>query len=257
MKSVQNVRSLKLHRITISKEKFDLIPEKERLLFIRFGHMIDEINALLRIFLWSTPTGDLKEEEENARIAQFWVIARVLTGKLYEVYLQINGHYKKISARYDSLLDKGALNALRELKTYFSNRKNLIYTVRNKYAFHYAYDGLEKCLKQIPAEDNLVFYLSQDLRNYFFCSADVIVRNAMLEAIYSKYPDEAQKRLEQDTIEVTKWLLSFLGWYMDTVMKEYFGKTLKEMGAEEIIISDPPIDSGIRLPYFLFFEGNK
>lgn len=248
-------KSLKLFRVTVSKAKFDKIPEPERMLFIRFGHVIDEINTLLRLFLWSAQIENLKTEERNARVAQSIVVARVLTGKLYEAHGLIKRHYfgDKISKEYNPLLDDSTRNDLRLLKRYFS-KANLINTVRNRYAFHYLHDELVESLNQIPPKDDFVFYLSQDNRNSLFCSADVIVRNAMLEAIIPGQPDEAQKKLEEETVTVTGWLLSFLNWYMYTVMARYLGKSFEEMGAKEVRISKPPKDTEIELPYFLSFK---
>jgi hypothetical protein len=254
MGKTKNSNSLILHRITISKERFDLIPEPERLLFIRFGHLIFEINTLLRVFLWTSSFENLREEEINARMAQGLVIARVLIGKLNEAYRLIKDYYnREIAKIYNPLLNDAACEAFSHLKRYFS-KPNLINAVRKKYAFHYSHDELAKSLMQIPPKDNLVFYLSQDSRNCFFCSADKIINDSMLEAIEPGHPDKAQKRLEKETIEITKSLRIFLQWYMDTVMKKYMGRSLEEMGAIKITIPKAPKDTEIELPYFLFFE---
>ncbi len=257
MGTEKNSKPLILHRVTISKKRFDLIPEPERLLFICFGHLIFEINTLLRVFLWSSSFENLKEEEINARMAQGLVIARVLIGKVYEAYVLIKKRYnREIAKKYNPLLNDGAREAFSHLKRYFSN-PNLINSVRNKYSFHYGHEELAKILMQIQPEDNLVLYLSQDSRNYFFCSAEKIVSDAMLEAIEPDHIDKAQERLEKETIEITKSLSIFLKWYIDTVMMKYLGRSLKERGAVEIRIPKPPKDTEIELPYFLAFEESR
>jgi hypothetical protein len=254
MGKAKNNKPLILHRVTISKKRFDSIPEPERLLFIHFGHSIFEINTLLRVFLWSSSFENLKEEEINARMAQGLVIARVLIGKINEAYLLIKKHYHgEIAKKYNPLLNDAARDAFLYFKRYFSH-SNLIKAVRNKYAFHYSHDELAKILMQFKPMDELVFYLSQDSRNSFFCSAEKIVNNAMLEAIDPGHPDNAQKRLEKETIEISKALQIFLQWFMHTVMMKYLGRNLEEMGAIEIRIPKPPKDTEIELPYFLSFE---
>jgi hypothetical protein len=254
----QKINPLTLYRVTVSKAKFNSIPEPERLLFIRFGHLIDEINTLLRIFLWSVPSQTLQEEEMNGRLAQNMVIARVLTGKLYEAYGLIKKHYigERIAEIYDPLLDDIARDAYLHLKRYFS-KPNLIKIVRNKYAFHYSHDELKKLLRLIPLEDNLIFYFSEDSRNNFLCSADVIINHAMLESIESGRSDKAQRRLEEDTVKITKWLRQFITCYIYAVMKKHLGNSFKEMGAQEITIQQPAKDTEIELPYFLSFEENR
>jgi hypothetical protein len=257
MGKANNNKSVILHRVTISKKRFDSIPERERLLFIYFGHLTFEINTLLRIFLWSSSFKNLKKEEINARTAQGLVIARVLIGKIYEAYLLIKKHYnREMAKKYAPLLNDTAREALSHFKRYFSN-SNLINAVRNKYAFHYSHDELAKILMQIPPMDNLVFYLSQDSRNSFFCSAEKIISNAMLEAIKPGHPNNAQERIEKETIEISKALQIFLQWFMDTIMMKYLGRNLEEIGAIKIRIPNPPKDTEIELPFFISFEESK
>jgi len=190
-------------------------------------------------------------------MAQGLVIARVLIGKTYEAYVMIKKHYnREMVKKYNPLLNDAAREAFSHFKRYFSN-SNLINAVRNKYAFHYSHDELAKILMQISPMDNLVFYLSQDSRNSFFCSAEKIVRDAMLEAIEPGNPSKAEEKLINETIQVADWLSIFLMWYMETVMMQYFGKSLEEMGAKEIKIPNPPRDTEIKLPYFLSFEEIK
>jgi len=245
--------SLLLHRISISKERFDLIPMAERLLFIRFGHARDEINSLLRVFLWSSSFDILNEEELNARHAQSLVFARVLTGKLYEAHKMIRNWYlsnRSIANKYNTLLNDETREALKDLNRYFGSN-NLIKDVRKKYAFHYLHDEITKISMKRPTEDELVFYLCPDSRNHFYCSSDTIVNDAMLEAIEPDDKEKAQVRLQEETIKVTKWLLRFLQGYIDIFMKQYFGRTLKEMGAKKILIKVAPKEEDIVLPYFL------
>ena len=257
IKKLPNNKALLLYRVRVSNTRFSTIPEPERILFIRFGHCIDEINTLLRIFLWSTPSEKLQKEEMNARLAQGLVIVRVLTGKLNEAYKLIDRDYfgGAISKKYNSLLDDSARNAVQNLRRYFS-KTNLINTLRNQYSFHYLdkFNKVVKCLKKVPSEDDLIFYFAEDSRNSFYCSADVILRNAMLEDIEPDCPDQAQERLEKETVIVTGWLLTFLNWYMYTVMTQNLGKNFEEMGAKEIMIQKPPKDTDIELPYFVSFE---
>jgi hypothetical protein len=232
-------RTLKLYQIVISKTRFDTIREPERILFIRCGHCLDEINSLLRMFLWSSRLENVQAEERDARLAQGSVVARVLTGKLYETYKWMERDYfGNVSKKYDPFLDNSARDALQNLKRYFGKGSNLIRAIRTQYGFHYLDKNkkVAKCLKKIPSEDNFVFYFAEDSRNSFYCSADVIVKDAMLEDIEPERADQAQERLEKETIMVTGWLTTLLNWYLYTVMAENVGKSFREMGAKEIRI---------------------
>lgn len=247
-------KAIQLHKLTIPKASFDSIPEKERLLFIRFGHALDEINSLQRLFLWSDPTvSGLENAEKNAREAQGFAIARVLTGKLYETYKLIQKCYLKdkgISPKYKKLQSDKIRTTLKNLNRYFS-RPNLISKVRNRYAFHYSQDEIVEILRKIPSEDNLVFYLSPDSRNTFFCTADVIIKEAMLKAIESGGTDEATTKLEEETIMITGWMLTFINWFMSTIFRQYLGKDIFEKYGKIAYVSNPPKDFEIQLPYFL------
>jgi len=186
----------------------------------------------MRVFLWSSSFDTLNEEELNARHAQSLVFARVLNGKLYEAHKMIKNWYlsnRSIANKYNTLLNDETRGALKDLNRYFGSN-NLIKDVRNKYAFHYLHHEITKIFMKRPTEDELVFYLCPDSRNHFYYSADTIVNDAMLEAIEPGDREQAQVRLQEETIKVTKWLLRFLQGYIDIFMKQYFGRTLKEMG---------------------------
>jgi hypothetical protein len=73
----------------------------------------------------------------------------------------------------------------------------------------------------------------------------------MPEAILAGEPDEAEKKIEEDTITDTEWLLNFLNGFMYTVMVQSWERVLKKWERKRYEFQTPPKDAEIELPYFI------
>jgi len=45
---------MEVHRITLTRDQLDAIPENERTMLILFSHAMNELGALVKIFHWSS-----------------------------------------------------------------------------------------------------------------------------------------------------------------------------------------------------------
>ena len=118
----------------------------ERSLFFLVGHMNNEIASLYRVFSWCLAGGrttGAAEIELNAANAQGMIYARLLTGKLLEGWAALEKSWfaSKLAVDISKSLHPAAAASLEELKRYFGS-KNLVYAVRNSFAFHYDPDAL-------------------------------------------------------------------------------------------------------------------
>jgi hypothetical protein len=143
---------MKIHRIKIPGATLFKIPEDDRLFFLGFGHLINELNTLHKLLLWSLEAPATHEIESSAHFSQQLLLSRVLCGKLCEGKKFVQGK----GASYAQVVPLEAQQALSNLKKYFS-QKNLICNVRNKFSFHYdpktwrsAIDAIDS--KQVPSK---------------------------------------------------------------------------------------------------------
>ena len=164
-----------LHHIKLNKFQLDAIPESERTLIILLCHAANELSVLSKLFHFSA-----KQESDDlilieARNAQFLVLGRVLTGKIYECWRLLEGSFfgSTVSKMYEPLFDDNAKIALNNLKKYFG-RDNLIKRVRNEYAFHYSAEQAAIGYTKLGNDDSLDIYLSLTNANTLYSFAESV-----------------------------------------------------------------------------------
>jgi hypothetical protein len=244
-------KGVQLHRLVIPRSGFNNIPEADQELLVLFAHAFDEMNTFLRLFLWSNPhLPRLHKIEREARTAQGYAIAEVLTGKIYELWELIDRRDSPLR-NYQGVMDAKAKTAYKALKDYFE-KTNLIQKVRTYFAFHYLQDKKGNLREAISKEsgNDFVIYLCSDMRNTFFNSADAIVHNAMLSSIDADDREKAAERLQEETVRVTRWLRTIIEWFVFTLIRKYCN-TVRMKGTQAVHIENTPKDQNIRIPYFV------
>ncbi len=147
-------RSIEVRRVTLQISHLQALEEAERDLLVFTGHAINELNSLNKVFAWclgavSPESADGGNLTALAQGMQAMIYGRVLAGKLLETWrgLKVGLFGSSLSRTLESALLQPAAADLSELKRYFG-RKNLIYDVRNGYAFHYSPKDLGRHLNQ-------------------------------------------------------------------------------------------------------------
>src|SRR5258708_11757006 len=96
---------IRLHRINLTKEKLDRIPESERRLFVLIAHAGNELNALAKLFHFAASSAAEEGLTGQAENAQALVLPRTLAGKIYEFWqlLQTSFFGASLSKEYEAL----------------------------------------------------------------------------------------------------------------------------------------------------------
>jgi hypothetical protein len=169
---------VKYFGLKIPRKIIKTMEEKERIFFIQFGEILNEINILYRCFL---ATSNLKwetEVEQKAKISQLFFFIRSLASKLYEGWIIINSGYVEsaLSIKLDKALGSEATGSLFAIRKYFSGKNNIL-IIRNKLGFHYEYkmvgDGI-KNLEEIE-ENDLKIFLTPSTGNCIYSLSDAII----------------------------------------------------------------------------------
>ena len=153
---------MKLHHLTLSIEQLRKIPDAERALFIVLAHALNEINSLNKLLFLCSRLDDMPTFKAHAHLTQAMMLARVLHGKLNEVWVVITEGYfsNKLGMEYTPLLDENGSVALADLKKYFG-RTNLINTVRKQFAFHYSLTHANTSIPDDTPPEELAIYLHE------------------------------------------------------------------------------------------------
>ena len=246
---------MQLHKVTLSREQLERIPPGERQLLILVAHAANEIGALSKLFHFAAGSASEEGVVGQAENAQALVLARALTGSIYEFWqlLQKSFFGPALSKSYEPKLDAEAKDALQCLKRYFA-RDNIIGTVRNRFAYHYSPDQVDAGFAALTDDDPLQIYMAKHNANTYYAFGDTIVGRAMLEAICPGDHHAAFEALIRDTSEAVKHINVVSGALMIICMTKYIGGSAYDLGAEAIEIEGAPESQVVRIPFFIEIE---
>lgn len=243
---------MELHQIDLTKQHLDRIPDVERRLFVLIAHAANELNALAKLFHFSASSASEHGLTGQAENAQALVLARVLTGKIYEFWkmLQTSFFAAQLSREYEQLMDKDTATALNELKQYFG-RENLIAMVRNEFAFHYSPNQVDAGYRSIVDGDPLQIYLAKKNVNSLYAFADTIAGRAMLEAIQPGDHAAAFESLIGQTSKTVGHINTVIDGLMMVCFRKHIGSSLYELQPTVITVDAVPDAQNVVIPFFI------
>ena len=225
--------------------------EKERIFFIQFGEILNEINILYRCFL---ATSNLKwetEVEQKAKISQLFFFIRSLASKLYEGWIIINSGYVEsaLSIKLDKALGSEATESLFAIRKYFGKKNNIL-IIRNKLGFHYEYkmvgDGI-KNLEEIE-ENDLKIFLTPSTGNCIYSLSDAIIFAGMKKDLMLSKRSEIFDQLMDEITKNCRQFQTFGDECLSKIMEPYQDAI---SGKEDYEITTAPLYTEIKLPQFV------
>ncbi|HBL23361.1 MAG TPA: hypothetical protein DDZ40_04515 [Deltaproteobacteria bacterium] len=224
-----------IHKLVLSKTQFDLLPEKERILFVQIGHLANELTVLTKLLIFAHTDSNL-EVVRRAYTMQASVIARICIGKLFEGWrlLENSLFATSLSKKYEGKLPKVGAEILENLKKYFG-KKNLIPEIRNKFSFHNpSSEIINNLLFSIPKEAELHLYLGTQHANSNYYLSEEIISRAMLNCVQSDNLQQAMDKVYKELLQVSGWFVEFCGHCMATLAEEHSGRCKKDLRIEKI-----------------------
>ena len=162
-----------------------------------------------------------------------------------------NNYFNKLSKEYEPLTDKPGGEALIQFKKYFS-RRNIIKTIRNKFAFHYSPIDLNNLSSGVPEEYEL-YIQANGSGNHLYYFAEVLANRAILRIIDNQDEFNAYKKLMREIPDVVK----LLSKACDALIYEFLDRVEAKKGgfwkgyAEKLEFTQLPTLSDIKLPWFI------
>ena len=252
-KKGQSFFVMRLIKAEFSKKHLDQLPKEEKVFFVQLTHLLDELSILSKCVVFASNAIEVKQEvEKTAQRMQALFFIRILAGKIYEGWQMFHASYfsSQLSQKYDKLLSNSASGSIEELKRYFA-KNNLIYEIRNKYAFHYDRKNVENQLNHIAQDETLSMLISEHQGNNLFSFSDAIINSSILNYIN---PNDQQKAMdtfvEEVLPKVCKWFQNFGYGFIELIIKNL------ESNCEEIELEVVPTIEDVKLPYFVR-KGNQ
>lgn len=246
---------MKSKKLSISKSNLMSIPESERLFFLRFGNLFNEICILRKLMFFSIGIETTDRTLKAAQYSQAFFLLKILSGKLWEGWRMLEQDFfrTRISQDYQSELTNIGCSGICGLKKYFS-RDNCIKNIRNEFAFHYSREHkkhMKEMLTKLGKSEMLDVIISKAHCNCLYVASEVVTNLAIVK--WTDFPsgyEKALKNLRDEVDKVTKWFLDFLGDCLLVIVKKRKG--CFEM--TEVDIPEPPKANDIELPYFIQTE---
>lgn len=219
---------MKIQKLIISKEKLNLIPEKERIFFVQIMNIMNDINFLYKQSLYPAQVVE-NEIIQRAQNSMSFLNFEILAGKLFEGWELIRQNFlsQEFSIDYITLLDETGKECLDTLKKYFG-KENLICFIRNKFASHYDSTEIKKQLESTKFE-NFEIYLSEYQGNCLYFMAVILESTAIFDYIDSTNMEKALDKLFADVLEVSTWFQHFLNACIIVIWEKYFEKNYEEL----------------------------
>lgn len=244
--------TMKLQVWNIDKLKFDTVPEAERTFIIGLGHIVNEINLLQKLLYWTAPSVEEYDIIRKAHSSQATTVAKLFAGKLLEAwkFLQYSYFGSRISAEYYEILKAEGREAIDNLKQYFS-RRNIVFTIRNNFAFHYSANHMRDGFSLTPDTDEWQVFFSEASGNNLYYLADLVANFSMLNSIDPRDHKEAMDRLLRELVDISKWFIIFGDACWIIVIEKYLRDINSGIPIQEVNLEGCPKINEVEIPFFI------
>jgi hypothetical protein len=250
---------MELNVFPTPKSLFAKMPEKERTFLLHLLHAANEINILTKVFTYAS-----RGQEDGliayATMVQAMTLGRLLTGKLSDASTLIHTRYVRagLNTLYGPDLGPEATDCLNRMMGYFSDRSNLIKTVRDGFASHYDSDRLSKHFDTAPENERWEMVLADHNGNNLFLAPEIALLNAMMEEIHAGDHNEAYDRLMSDTTQVASWFQTFALGFLTVALERHLGGFERWDESRTVFdLANAPFFEDIRVPFFTEVKGKE
>lgn len=240
---------MKLLKVAIPKSKLNLMPQNERMFFILFGALLNDLSMFQKLMLFSANSRTTNRVVRGAQNMQALSLARFQIGILSEGWqlLQKNYFGTQVSKEYEPLLSESAKKSLENLKRYFSTNENWMCSVRNRFCFHYpSSKEIAELIDETPTSEIFEIFMSEFYGNCLFSMSNTILNFGILKCTGGSDLENAMDKLLRDGNKVSSWFGDFLGECLLIISKKHLGLEHSEVG-----IPEPYDIHEVTLPFFI------
>lgn len=244
--------TIHIRKFSLGKEQLAKLSDAERDLFFMSGHILNELNSLNKVFGWCRRSGGEGESHTSglARGVQSMIYARILAGKLLEAWNALGSTWfsSKPSLAFAQGLHPDSRASLSVLKSYFSH-PNLIFDVRNSFAFHYSAEKLGEHWEEVAHGDKLQVVLGGTIGNNIDLAAELMVNAALFKAAHPTNLEAGMQMFLDDVQSIARHFTTFLEGVTLVLLREMLGAPFIDQAIEEEVMVNQSF-SEVRIPYF-------
>jgi len=244
---------MNVYPIEVQRAILEAMPIAERRLFLTAGHIANELVILRKLILLSNNTPAESEIEYHAQACQSLTLVKLFALKACAGWEFLQGmRYQPFVQDYQTDADANLAPCLSRLGAYFSNNRNLLTYIRNKFAGHYDHEEINRVLNEIP-DRTFHFYITEQSGNSLYYASEEILFNVLatqaqpnedLRAIFNRLIDEVD--------EVAAAITDFAQGVMIVVAKKYFPDGRPSAAHVHDVTAIP--SRNVPLPFFVDFR---
>ena len=174
------IRPITVTLLSFSTQDFAKLPLDEQILFVRVAHAYNDLRYIQQLVVRAIGASKKYQgiEQEIASHQMLYGL-RQWYAALNEAWKIVHSSWRaSVGQKFAGKLTKGK-EAYYYLKRYFSH-KNLIRTIRDRFAYHYGTDQLAGLLRELNPESEQHFVTTQYGGNIFYNVAESIQNLALI-----------------------------------------------------------------------------
>lgn len=184
-------------------DKFNTMPEDERILVTFIGHVRNEVLILEKLLSLSTTFAHTNRSIDAINASQSLLSSKLTAGKLWEGWELLHSFFTLGSKapKYpvaEQALSQPARDALNQLKNHFADG-GVINVLRNQFAFHYMAGNLKKYPPQATEDEPLEIVVTEKDEPFSIFSEGLIL-NVILSKIEKTDADKAFEKMVEDVM---------------------------------------------------------
>lgn len=195
---------MQITTLTWDTDKFNAMPEDERILATFIGHVRNEVLILEKLLYLSTTFAHSNRNIDAINASQSLLISKLTAGKLWEGWELLHSFFTLGSKapKYPigaQVLSEPTRDALNELKNHFAER-GVINVLRNQFAFHYMAGNLKKNPPMATNDGPLEIVVTEKNEPFSIFSEGLIL-NVILSKIDKNDPEKAFEKMVGDVMK--------------------------------------------------------
>ena len=224
---------MRLYKIAFSMSSFSRLSDPEQLLFLQLSHIHNDLRHIHHLVIRSlNGLRDSSDEiHQDIVLHQHIFSLRLWYGTLCEAWKVIARDWYDLkplrsntggdrprqlvrsgaglATKLATSLDTDGQQAAEKMLHYFTATDNLVYKIRNKFAFHYDADLISHQVKALSEEETQFFVSSERSGNIFYTFAEKVRYMAIANSADPTDAAEAIQRVYDELVGPHDWLDQF------------------------------------------------
>jgi hypothetical protein len=242
-----------VYKVPFSKAQLTQLTKEERALIILLGNAANQLTVFWKLVYFSTNFEEANTAHQLVLGGQTQILVRHTIGLAFEAWELIRTRYLQtaVGREYQDRLSSEGRDALENLKRYFS-KSNIIYRVRNDYAFHHPENvdvesDYQHAIRDSGLDDEWNWYLTGQTINTFYFFSDMVIAQGMARAAGFTDVADGHRKVMHDLNQVVSRLGTFVQAYLYAALAKY------NSGLEATVCAqvEGTKSNVVRLPYYI------